>query len=222
MSNEARQSTSSGQQIPGNACPVVVKIGGSVTRPPGNFQTLLELVEKSGRPVVIVPGGGWFADAVRMAQPGHGFDDRTAHLMAILAMHQTAMMMLGVCPWLVACETLDEVRAALSKGGTCIWLPFTECQNDADLPSNWNTTSDAIAARLCERLGNLPLIFVKSRSCEGNGDVWQLVSANLIDPIAAKIIERSDLAYEIVQPLQTTELETLLKSVPAAEPAAAI
>ena len=72
----------------------VVKLGGSLceqapeTSPLRDWLDLL-VCEGAGR-VVIVPGGGKFADAVRGAQAQWCFDDLTAHNMALLAMSQTA------------------------------------------------------------------------------------------------------------------------------------
>ena len=46
--------------------------------------------------MVIVPGGGAFADQVRLAQQHWQFDDKTAHSMAILAMQQMALLFKGL------------------------------------------------------------------------------------------------------------------------------
>ena len=71
----------------GPAGPTFVKLGGSYA-----FSTHLKdwidaIAACPGR-VVVAPGGGPFADAVRMAQAKMGFDDRAAHQMALLAMDQ--------------------------------------------------------------------------------------------------------------------------------------
>ena len=74
--------------------PLVVKIGGSLVET-GRLREILAIVARAQRPTVIVPGGGPFADAVRNAQAEFGFSDEAAHRMAILAMHQTALLMHG-------------------------------------------------------------------------------------------------------------------------------
>ena len=66
----------------GPAGPTVVKLGGSYA-----FSTHLKdwidaIAACPGR-VVVAPGGGPLADAVRMAQQKMGFDDRAAHQMAL-------------------------------------------------------------------------------------------------------------------------------------------
>src|SRR5260370_35911398 len=65
--------------------PVVVKLGGSFAFSAILTDWIRTLASCAGR-VVIVPGGGPFADAVRTAQLRMGFDHRAAHLMSIPAM----------------------------------------------------------------------------------------------------------------------------------------
>ncbi len=69
--------------------PVVVKLGWKPGRD-GPAQNLLSLVCRAERPVIIVPGGGPYADAVRASQRELGFSDEAARDMAILAMNRWA------------------------------------------------------------------------------------------------------------------------------------
>jgi len=191
--------------------PVVVKIGGSLTRQPEILKAVLGIVDRAPQPIVAVAGGGSFADAVREAQRKFGFSHDTAHRMAILAMHQNALVMASVAGSLVPQESVSEVGAALASGNKAIWLPLKDCENDSDLPATWDTTSDAIAARLGERLGGLPVVFVKSRQPEtGNRDAQSLAAEGLIDPVSALILERAGMAFTIVEAAQGAELAGLL------------
>ena len=61
--------------------PVVVKIGGSLLRQAPPRPLLAHLAALA--PVVLVPGGGALADAVRDAQPHLGLSDKAAHAMAL-------------------------------------------------------------------------------------------------------------------------------------------
>ena len=67
--------------------PTIVKLGGSHAFSP-HLKNWLDAIAGCAGCAVVVPGGGPFADAVRMAQPRMGFDDRAAHEMAVLAMEQ--------------------------------------------------------------------------------------------------------------------------------------
>src|SRR4051812_7801139 len=71
---------------------IVLKLGGSLASSGGLTACLAALGRLRGE-IVVVPGGGVFADAVRAAQPRFGFSDRAAHRMAILAMEQYAVML---------------------------------------------------------------------------------------------------------------------------------
>ncbi len=77
--------------------PLVLKIGGSLAES-GRLRAILRLVIRARRRVVIVPGGGPFADAVRSTQASLGFSDAAAHEMALLAMHQMAGVMIALEP----------------------------------------------------------------------------------------------------------------------------
>ena len=66
----------------------VVKLGGSLARSEA-LRGWLAVLARAGRGrAVVVPGGGRYADAVRAEQQRWGFDDSTAHSMALLAMDQ--------------------------------------------------------------------------------------------------------------------------------------
>ncbi|MGZ5851302.1 MAG: amino acid kinase family protein, partial [Hyphomicrobium sp.] len=59
----------------------VIKLGGSVAES-GRLAAIVLIVAATRVPVVVVPGGGTFADAVRVAQAELGFGDAVAHHMA--------------------------------------------------------------------------------------------------------------------------------------------
>ena len=73
----------------------VVKLGGSLNSDPVLPQWLELLAELGGGRVIVVCGGGAFADEVRRAQAHWHFDDLPAHNMAVLAMAQTAYLPTG-------------------------------------------------------------------------------------------------------------------------------
>ena len=67
---------------------LVVKLGGSLLGSPELAQWLNVLAKFSDGKVVIVPGGGLFANSVREAQQISNVSDAVAHQMALLAMDQ--------------------------------------------------------------------------------------------------------------------------------------
>lgn len=162
----------------------VVKIGGSVARDPELLPLWLELLaEHGGGRVIVVPGGGAFADEVRAAQRSWGFDDRVAHNMAVLAMAQTAMLMQGLNPALQPALNEHQIRQTLRRLRPALWVPLELLRQTPDELTNWDVTSDSLAVWLAKRLNAERLIVVKS--CEVH-DEWQpdwpaLADAGVID-----------------------------------------
>ena len=100
----------------------------------------------SSLPLVIVPGGGPFADQVRDAQKRMGFSDAAAHAMAILAMDQFGHVILDRHERLAPARSLDEIEHALTDGKIPVWLPSSMAIPAPDIPCSWDITSDSLAA----------------------------------------------------------------------------
>ncbi|SPB19011.1 hypothetical protein NOV72_06212 [Caballeronia novacaledonica] len=165
----------------------VVKIGGSLSHDPALREWLTRLWEVGGGRVVIVPGGGDFADAVRQYQQEWRFDDLAAHNMCLLAMAQYAILMQGVVPELVLASNEERIRRALRDGRVAVWVPTDLMRATPDSMTNWDTTSDSLAAWLSTLLNAERLMIVKS--CDVDTDMS-------MDALAAKgIVDRRFPAY---------------------------
>jgi aspartokinase-like uncharacterized kinase len=117
---------------------------------------------------VVVPGGGGFADAVRAAQAAHGFSDRAAHRMALLAMEQYAVMLADLAPKLLTpCAEAETIAGALAEGRVPVWLPSRMALADPTIAESWDVTSDSLAAWLARRLAAKRLVLVKSAAAPG-------------------------------------------------------
>ena len=126
--------------------PLVVKLGGSLY---DSAPLLVPMLSASPRPLLIVPGGGPFANAVRQA----GLDDETAHWEAIAAMERYGKYM--------ASFGLTVTEQPLLPETPTIFLPL-RCLKERDpLPHTWDVTSDTIAAWVAAELG-LDLLLLKS------------------------------------------------------------
>ncbi|CAE6781345.1 hypothetical protein R69658_05265 [Paraburkholderia aspalathi] len=159
----------------------VVKIGGSLSHEPTLRQWLTELCEVGGGRVVIVPGGGDFADKVRQYQSEWRFDDLTAHNMCLLAMTQYAILMQGVLPELVLASSEAKIRRALRDGHVAVWMPTALMRDTPDAMSNWDTTSDSLAAWLSTMLNAERLIVVKSCPISEDERLETLAEAGVVD-----------------------------------------
>ncbi len=137
----------------------VIKLGGSLWAAKA-LLAWLEVLAKS--PVIVVPGGGLFADAVREAQERWGFDDPLAHRLAISAMHQYGLMLQGLCPGLQTATQPSSLKDAIKNGQSILWLPDAESLTDQRIRASWEVTSDSLAAWLAGNLGAGHLLLVKS------------------------------------------------------------
>ncbi|WP_072392428.1 uridylate kinase [Hyphomicrobium sp. CS1GBMeth3] len=189
--------------------PVVLKLGGSLVES-GRLRTLLALVARARRAVVVVPGGGVFADAVRDTQRALGFSDEAAHDMALLSMHQMADAMLALEPRLVGAETLVGIARAWHRRRIPIWLPAALCAGDRRIPRDWSITSDGLAARLAERLGDVELVLVKSCTVRRTMSAKTLARQGIVDPVFPVIVERADLAWRVLGPADDGVLSDML------------
>jgi aspartokinase-like uncharacterized kinase len=142
----------------------IVKLGGSLFDSDKLKDCLRVLAES--RPLVIVPGGGPFAEQVRRAQRQWGFDDSSAHVMAMLAMEQYGRMLCSLQPGLVAATTPSEIAAAHERGAIPVWMPTAMATADPQIEQSWDVTSDSLAAWLAHALEVKKLLLVKSLSFE--------------------------------------------------------
>lgn len=138
----------------------VVKLGGSLAGSAWLAGWLEALAACGGR-VVVVPGGGPFADVVREAQSVMGFDDENAHELALLAMAQYGRALASFRPSFVVAGSLDAIQQALRAGAAPIWSPVEMALTATDIPASWDVTSDSLAAWLAGQVGAARLFLVK-------------------------------------------------------------
>ncbi|HII00989.1 TPA: amino acid kinase [Methanosarcinaceae archaeon] len=121
--------------------------------------------------ILIVPGGGIFADAVREADRTFGLGADASHWMAVLGMEQ------------YACCLLDKSRAAATYSikspdpGVSILFPYGLLKTKDPLPHSWDVTSDTIAAWVAQQTG---ACFVKVTDVDGvflKGELVKEISA---------------------------------------------
>ncbi len=142
--------------------PLLLKIGGSLAKG-GRLRAWLRLAADHGdRSIVIVPGGGPFADQVRRAQRKLGFGDAAAHRMALLAMEQYAVAMAGMEPRLRLASSPVGIERALTGKQAAVWLPSAMALGRPDLPESWAVTSDSLACWLAAELEARRVVLVKS------------------------------------------------------------
>lgn len=166
---------------------LVVKLGGS-NAASLELDLWLSTLAGSGQPIVIVPGGGPFADFIRESQPKLGFSDKAAHAMAILAMEQFGHLLLDRRPDLAIARTLDELKNAACRKRPVLWTPVSLALDANDIAVSWEVTSDSLAAWLAGQLGCSALLLVKQIDVEPGSVVEDLAEIGIVDPVLPSML----------------------------------
>jgi len=141
--------------------PAVVKIGGSLYGEPARLVRVLDWIRRVFGPgVVVVPGGGGYADAVRRMQRREGIADDEAHVAALAAMDSAGR-------WLARDHHFGRCEAALEAlavpgGEPVVFVGACGLATDPSLPRSWATTSDSVALRIAQLIDSKELTLVKS------------------------------------------------------------
>jgi aspartokinase-like uncharacterized kinase len=165
----------------------VVKLGGSLAFSDALRPWLDALAECAGH-VVVVPGGGPFADAVRGAQPKMEFDDRAAHHMALLAIEQYGRVLVGRGKGLILAGSIAAIRRAVSNGQVPVWAPTRMALCAKDVPSTWDMTSDSLAAWLAGKIGAARVLLVKQADLPAPLHLEDLVARGIVDPLFPRFV----------------------------------
>lgn len=189
--------------------PVVIKVGGSTSQGQ-SYKHWLDALRQATRPFVIVPGGGPFADTIRSNQQSLGFNDATAHELAILSMNQFGRVLL---------QHLDDSRPlhhatqwTLESHSRSVWLPDPdELKHDSNIEQSWRTTGDALACWLCHQLGIRQLVMIKSVDPFALAQpMATLTQKGIIDPLCKNLIDNFNISVNLLGATQTDSLSALL------------
>jgi uridylate kinase len=158
-----------GARTPTVLVDTVIKMGGGLLAHQDEFARALDEIAEVARRerVVIVPGGGPFADAVRAVDGHAGLSDDAAHWMAILAMDQYAHLIVSRIANGALVTRAGEITALLEAGRIPVLAPFDWLHRRDPLPHSWDVTSDSIAAWIAGELGASRLVLLKPPGARG-------------------------------------------------------
>jgi probable H4MPT-linked C1 transfer pathway protein len=141
----------------------VVKVGGGLLVDDGCLDIVLNVLADVARdePLLIVPGGGPFADVVRDQDARLHLSDDAAHWMAVLGMDQYAHVIVSRMRGAVLVSDSVEMSAAVCAGHIPVLAPSAWLRRDDPLPHSWQVTSDSIAAWIAGEIGAKRLVLVK-------------------------------------------------------------
>ena len=166
---------------------LVVKVGGSLIQVAGG---IISILEESGRPILVVPGGGPFARLVRSMN----LPDEPAHWMAILAMDQFG--------WYMAAGGYPVTHELSLPCKVKILLPYRMLRERDPLPHRWDVTSDTIAAWVASEIG-LDLLILKS--VDGIMRRGALVP-RVADPVPCEEVDPCLIPFALAHGMRTTIL----------------
>jgi aspartokinase-like uncharacterized kinase len=169
----------------------VVKLGGSHAFSMHLRDWIDAIAVCAGR-VIVVPGGGPFADAVREAQRKIGLDDRAAHHMALLAMDQYGCALASLGERLAPAASAAAIRRIVLDGGVPVWSATRMVLSARDIPWSWSVTSDSLAAWLAGRIGAKRVLLVKH--VEPSADLLRaedVVARGIVDPAFPRFLGAS-------------------------------
>ncbi len=142
---------------------VVIKVGGSLGRWGGLGKLLDGVAQWKGTTnVLVIPGGGVFADLVRAEYRRLGLTEHAAHRMAILAMDQYGLELCDLASRAAPASSLNQVMEVIRRGRLPIFLPSRSLARRDPFAHSWDVTSDSIAAYIAGRVGADALLLLKS------------------------------------------------------------
>lgn len=149
---------------------LVVKLGGSLLQRVEQLDRVLGVLADVGsaRRLLIVPGGGPFADTVRAVDARVRLSEDAAHWMAILAMDQHAHLIAERLVPSALVTSATGIADAHSSARIPVLAPYRWLRDADPLPHSWDVTSDSIAAWCAHAVGASQLVLIKPSGASGN------------------------------------------------------
>jgi aspartokinase-like uncharacterized kinase len=206
----------------------VLKVGGSLGRSEG-LPRLCRAISRLGEshPVLVVPGGGEFADLVRKSYRTYGLGETAAHCMALLAMDQFGYLLHYLIENSSLETDVDSAAKASGSGRVAVLLPSATVLRDSRLPHSWDVTSDTVAAWVACRAGCRRLVLLKDvdglmlsdgtrgfqPGCVGEMSVAQLAGhSGGVDRHLARFLASTRLETWVISGLKPERMDELMRS----------
>jgi aspartokinase-like uncharacterized kinase len=146
---------------------MVVKVGGSLFDLPDLRPRLCGWLERHApRQVLLVPGGGPSAEAIRNLDRTHALGEESSHWLALRALAINAALLAALVPGSCVIDGPDLAELVWEQGRVPVLDAFAFCEadeaNDDHLPHTWAVTSDSVAARAAVVMNAAELVLLKS------------------------------------------------------------
>jgi aspartokinase-like uncharacterized kinase len=141
----------------------VIKIGGGLIAVPGALDRVCQEVSAASarHSIIVVPGGGPFAEAVRAFDRSFPLSPAAAHWMALLAMDQYGHVLVNRIRGAVLVDEPGSLVDIVNAGNVAVLAPSRWLRSADVLPRTWDVTSDSIAAFVAGAMDAARLILIK-------------------------------------------------------------
>jgi len=211
----------------------VIKVGGSLSE---NSVVLKALCNELCRvakkySIVVVPGGGKFADAVRECDEKFTLPAVVSHKLAILAMDQYGLVLSQLIPDSLACNSVGHAKRISKTGKVPIFLPSKLMFEENALEASWDVTSDSIAAYVARKLRAAKVLFVtdvdgiftgnpkkhaeaKLKSEVTIGELQAFAERTSVDKFLPKLLSKTPLDCYVLNGNHPKRIEAVLSGQP--------
>jgi len=133
----------------------VFKIGGKILEDYKNLECTISQLKKlyddnTLQKIIIIPGGGSYANFIRSIDKKLVLGDDLAHWMAIFSMDYNGKELNKNFPDFECIDDFKNIQRA--KRIFCIFLPYNYLRKKDELPHSWDVTSDSIAIYIANKL----------------------------------------------------------------------
>lgn len=202
---------------------IVLKIGGTLLKYPSKLKKLCNEISNIIRytPILVIPGGGGFADIVRGYYKQYKLSEDIAHWMAILAMDQYGLLLSELIGQAKIIIDLNKYRRYASKNYIPIFLPFKYFYDNDPLPHSWEVTSDSLSLYIARQVNAETLILLKDVDGVYYGDKlikrislkWLRENKTCIDRYFPILAKDCKLKIYIVNGLYPKRLKFLIQEI---------
>ena len=189
----------------------VLKVGGSLAKDHYSLKRLcheLSILAKNRR-MLIVPGGGEFADTVRKFDKKYNLSCLISHKMAILAMDQFGLFLSGLIPESYISYSIENI-GNIEQGNLPIFLPSHIMFRENPLENSWDVTSDSIAAYIANLLRAEKLLLIKDVDGILSQDPKRSMNAKLFYELTAQELIKRNITTSVDKSLPRILLQTKL------------
>jgi aspartokinase-like uncharacterized kinase len=191
----------------------LIKIGGSLAEDPADLSALCNKLGKIAKKhrIVVVPGGGKFADVAREFDQQFALSSDISHRMAVLGMDQFGLLLSQIIPNSCATYLLSDAKQLSEIRVVPIFLPSWLMFQEDPLEHSWDVTSDSIAAYVASRFNADKVILVTDVDGIFTSDPKTHSDAKLINELSVsellKLIQRTSVDLFLPKLLLKTQMD---------------